>query len=108
MRRDHPVGCEGNNEEDGRDARMRRPGQRRREDHVEHRLRCDGTHQHAQARRVLVGCYQRQEVLQRDEHQPETDRGSPQIPRPRYEAAPEQNDPDENERKRDLRGIERE
>ena len=107
MRRHHPLGGQRNDQEDGRDARMRRPGKRRGEDDCDDRLRRDGTHQHAQARHVLIRCDHAEEVLQRDEHQPEADRRSPQIARPRHEAAAKQNDPDEDEKKRDLRDVER-
>jgi hypothetical protein len=85
---------------------MRRPGQRRREDHVDDRVGRDRSHQKAQAWRVLVWRDQGQQLLQREEHQPETDRHPADVTRARSKAAAEQDDADQHEQRRDPADVE--
>ncbi len=107
MRRDHPFGGEGGDQQHRRDARMRRPGQGRRQDHVDDRLRRDGAHQHSEARHVLVGRDDRQQQLQREQHQPEPDKDPAEIAGARLQALAEQDDADQHEERRDPPHVER-
>ena len=75
-----PLAGERHDQQHDRDAGMRRPGQRGREQDVDQRVGRDHAEQHPQARRVLVGRDHRQQMLKRDQHQAEPD---PTRPRSR-------------------------
>ncbi len=79
--RDGALGGERHDQQDDGDRGMRRPGQAGGDQDVEHRLGGDGAEQQTQAGHVLVGRDQRDELVQRHQHQAEADGDAADIAR---------------------------
>jgi hypothetical protein len=106
VRRDNALCRQRHDKQDNGDARMRRPGQTSGQQHVDQRLGRHRPEQHPQARCILVWCNQRQQVLQRDQHQTEADAYSTVIAGSRHRASAEHQDAEQHEQKRDAAHIE--
>ena len=78
-----------------------------RDDHVDHRHRCDHAEQQPQARDILVRREDRQKLCERDQDQPEADPDPPEIPGAGDAAAAEHDHPDQDEERRHPRDVER-
>ena len=102
----HPVGGEGHHQQNHRNAGVRCPGQGRRQQGIDHRVRGEGAEKQSQARLVLVGPADVDETSQRHQQEAEPDRHPPEITGARR-ASPEADHADENQHGRVARHIER-
>jgi hypothetical protein len=66
LRRHHALCRERDDEQHHGDARMRRPGHRRGENDIDQRLGRDGAQQQPQARHILIGGDEHEQLLQRE------------------------------------------
>ena len=91
----------------GRDARMRGPGDAGRDHDAEHGIAGDRIHENADARRILGRCQRIQQDVQRQQHQAEADQDAADVLDPRARAGAEGDEAEDEQNRRDRGDVER-